>query len=223
MDFILNFKDFTVEYRNQHSLVEEAEHQVGRYLNMQKIIAEIKQTGLKGDVVEFGTWQGLGLVILHRLFDNKEMKFIGIDSFEGLPVDSNFWRKGMFNNTSLNYTIDNLKKYTGTTEQFHLIKGWFSDSIVKESLYKTTNDVALVHLDADLGVSTTQALDVIRPYLVNRKKPIYFLFDDWGLHPDEVPDAFLNWANREARLLGFEAVKLSSTRCTRYYRLDFNE
>ena len=42
----------------------EAEHQIGRFLNMQKILKIMGERNLAGDIVEFGPWQGQGLRLL---------------------------------------------------------------------------------------------------------------------------------------------------------------
>ena len=206
--------------------VTEIEHQVGRYLNMKNICEEIVATGLEGDVVEFGTWQGLGLILLSRCFsgDRTRRKLIGIDSFEGLPESSTVWRKGTFSNTSIEEVKRNTESKMGPNDRLsvELIKGWFSDRAVEEELSALCKEIALVHFDADLGSSTTQALALIQPYLINRTKPVYFLFDDWGCHPDEVPDAFLNWLSGARATLSLQAHKLCSTRFTRYYKITFN-
>ena len=206
--------------------VTEIEHQVGRYLNMKNITDEIVATGLEGDVVEFGTWQGLGLILLSRCFsgDRTRRKLIGIDSFEGLPESSTVWLKGSFSNTSIEAVERNTESKIGPNDllSVELIKGWFSDKAVEEKLSSLCREIALVHFDADLGSSTTQALALIQPYLIGRTKPVYFLFDDWGCHPDEVPDAFLNWLSSASTSFHLQAHKLCSTRFTRYYKITFD-
>ncbi len=217
-------KNFTEDFLQKNSHIGEIEHQVGRYLHMQHICNEIILKGYSGDIVEFGTWRGLGLIFFGDLFgkDSQKRKFIGIDSFEGLPISSGGWKQGTFNNTSMELARSNIEKYFQKTPiHFELIKGWFNDAKVKEQLTGLTNDIILVHFDADLGVSTSDALKLITPYLLKRHKPIYFLFDDWGCHPDEVPDAFYRWLESAQTTIKFKAKKLSSTRFTRYYRLDF--
>jgi hypothetical protein len=42
----------------------EAEHQIGRLLNMRKILKIVGQRNLAGDIAEFGTWQGQGFRLL---------------------------------------------------------------------------------------------------------------------------------------------------------------
>ena len=199
----------------------EVEHQVGRYANMKAIISEIEEGPIPGDVIEFGTWQGLGLILLESAFRsvNSPRKFIGIDSFLGLPESSTVWELGAFSNTSYDKAFANIEKSFGENNSFLLIKGWFNEERVREQLYSETTDVCLVHFDADLGSSTRDALVIIEKYLHQISHPVYFLFDDWGCHPDEVPDAFHDWLTHASKLFHIEAEKLSSTRYTRYYKI----
>jgi len=91
----------------------EVEHQVGRYLNIQTIALEIESQGVPGDVVKFGVRQDLSLFLLSKTSQSQHpaRKFIGIDSFKGLPWTSTIWRKGTFGNTSYervqNFIADN--------------------------------------------------------------------------------------------------------------------
>lgn len=205
-----------------NSDVRELEHQVGRFLNMKAIKDEIVKCQLTGDILEFGTWQGLGLIYLSNLFDDSQIKYIGIDSFEGLPDSSTIWKKGHFNNTTEDSARVNIEKYGKlSSEQLVLIKGWFDNPYVKNRLLEVSSDILLVHLDADLGSSTKDALSLIENFLVERSKPLYLLFDDWGCHPDEVPDAFNEWVFLNREKYNFKPNKLFSTNLTRYYRLDF--
>jgi len=211
------------DFYEQHKDLREVEHQVGRFLNMQQVANEIISGRIEGDIVEFGTWQGLGLLMLGRCFatDAIPRKLIGIDSFEGLPEDSTIWKKGLFNDTSLDRVRGNIESRLAPGQSFKLIKGWFNDRTVPESLTRECSSIALVHFDADLASSTRQALGIIEPYLVGRTAPMYFLFDDWGCNPDEVPDAFLNWLPTARVRYGMEAHKVCTTRITRYYKMTF--
>lgn len=219
-----NRQNFNQEYYLNHKNIREVEHHVGRFLNMKKIVNEIIENEIPGDVLEFGTWQGTSLISISNLFKNESSKksFVGVDSFEGLPESSNFWQKGDFNNTSIEIIKKKIEKYVSIKSNIVLIKGWFNDPKVKKEIYDKISSVSLIHFDSDLGSSTRQALEISEKFLINRKKPMFFLFDDWGCHPDEVPDAFLNWAesNKEKHLFNYK--KISSTNLTRYYKLNFN-
>lgn len=211
----------TKDYYEEHRDIEGIEHQVGRYLNMKDIAAELTNLGQSGDIVEFGTYQGLGLIILGKCFakDVTPRKLIGIDSFKGLPSSSTIWEQGWLADTNIDSVRVDVSRYLEKQHSLELIEGWFDDPVVREKLYRTSDNVCLVHFDADLGSSTATALKIVEPYLASRVKPIYFLFDDWGCHPDEVPDAFFDWFISLPEDLKYRVEKLSSTRYTRYYRL----
>jgi hypothetical protein len=210
------------KFYNLNKNIPEIEHQVGRYLNYKKIIYEIKKYNIKGDILEFGVWQGLSLIIINSIFGKTDRKFIGADSFEGLPENSTIWTKGSFSNTSYNLAFKNIGNNFLNKNKFKLIRGWFNQKSTCDNIYSETNNVCLIHFDCDLGSSTTHALNIVEPYLKNRRKPIYLLFDDWGCHPDEVPDAFLSWLPKASLKYKFQAHRISSTRFTRNYKINFN-
>lgn len=229
LDYILTSADFTSDFLAANKQYVEVEHQVGRFLNMRQVIQELEGANekIEGDIVEFGTWQGLGLIYLARLLGKNvnHRRLIGIDSFEGLPHDSTIWRKGDFANTELNFVANNFFKYAPANFEKNdvlLIKGWFSDANVAEQLYASVKKIALVHFDADLFSSTKEALELVEPYLKDRVEPVYFLFDDWGCHQDEVPEAFYAWLHKVNTYMKVTALKLYTTKLTRYYKLTFN-
>jgi len=200
----------------------EAEHQIGRFLNIKKVIRIVQDTHIKGDLVEFGTWQGEGLKLFDLALNQKiKKRMIGIDSFEGLPESSTIWKKGLFSNTSFEFVEKELRNHINNFSDVELIKGWFNDPLVAEKLYEKVQDVAIVHFDADLGSSTLEALNIIEPYLKNRELPIYFLFDDWGCHPNEVPEAFNKWLNQAKSKFKIKEKIIFFTDLTRYYEISF--
>lgn len=224
-EFILNnVRSADQELYRQGLDYTEVEHQVGRYLNMRDIATEIMQQDIEGDVVEFGTYQGLGMLMLMQCFENEAQhlrNFIGIDSFEGLPESSNGWVKGSFSDTNLSQVQQSIGYHMPDNPllQAYLIQGWFTDPTVTSDLESSTKDIAVVHFDADLGSSTLQALKIVTPWLRNRTQPVYFLFDDWGIHPDEVPVAWTQWVNETQGSLGLRIEEHSSTKLTKNFRI----
>lgn len=222
MSFIINnLGNKNIEDLKHGRHIREFEHQVGRYLNFKSLIAEIVKDDLSGDILEFGSWQGLGLIEFDLLLGPSAKQIIGVDSFEGLPESSTIWNRGDFNNTSIEHVQSNLHRYAQNSHRIKLVKGWFSDRSTAEQIYALTDSVCLVHFDADLGSSTTEALRIVEPFLIMRKEPIYFVFDDWGCNPDEVPDSFLNWVEIAEVQFSFEAQKINSTLLSRSYKLTF--
>jgi hypothetical protein len=197
---------------------------------MKKIAQKIISQRNRGVIVEFGTWQGLGLLLLDHAFQkiseeyNQDrisgVHFIGIDTFTGLPESSTVWLKGQFSDTLVSNVRNNLRKNLSKGVSFELIVGKFNEEHVKDKLLQHTN-VAVFHFDADLGSSTTDALILTENYLINRSSSVYYIFDDWGIHPDEVPDAFNNWCLQAELKYSIKADKISSTRYTRTYEINF--
>lgn len=227
VDYILHVcRDVTrEEFVEISQFNRESEHQAGRYINWRDIANEIQANNLAGDIIEFGTHRGTGLLMLAQCFENSlcPRQFFGIDSFEGLPESSTIWVKGKFNDTSEDLTLEKIESRfpKNSMLRYHLIKGWFNEQHVSNELYAKCSNPILVHFDADLGSSTTTALTIMEHYLVDRKDPIYFCFDDWGCHPDEVPVAWAAWIHQAADKFKLSAEEISSTYLTKNFRLSF--
>ena len=70
--FILRLLSEDKKLIDEYYKYTDIEHQIGRAINMKKIINEINKNNLSGDVIEFGTYKGLGLCILNQFFvENK--------------------------------------------------------------------------------------------------------------------------------------------------------
>ena len=226
MENIKSIEDLGKFYEsNKH--IKEIEHQVGRFINMCKIVNQIIPKN-KETIIEFGTYQGQSILLLdyaftsrsHAMDSNSNCEFVGIDTFQGLPESSSIWRKGQFNDTSIDICEKNIRKWGNPESKFELISGRFNDSNVSKRLSRYSN-ISVFHFDADLGSSTKEALQVLHLFLQKKQSCVYFLFDDWGCHPDEVPDAFYNWLLENQNDLNLSATKISSTKYSRYYRIDF--
>jgi len=204
----------------------ELEHQYSRYLCMQDIANEIIENNYSGDIVEFGTFKGLGLLMLAQCFEHSKYNrcLIGIDSFQGLPESSGEWAQGMFNNTSYDECCKNMQNFmpANTALSWKIISGWFNDASVSENVNSSTNLISLVHFDADLGSSTTQALNLVKPQLQNRSDPVYFLFDDWGIDEKEIPQAWQSWVSENSQTLNFKFEEISHGLLSKNFKLTFN-
>lgn len=218
-----NLKTLTSQEYTKYNHISEFEHQAGRFLNMQKIAKEVSLDNLGGDVIEFGTWQGLGLCMLSQSFDQDTTfrNFIGIDSFQGLPNSSTIWKENTFNNTSTEVVRSNFSRYSHN-KTFHklvLIESLFNKIGLAKELKEITKNVSIIHFDADLGNSTWDALKVSEMLLNSSSQPVYYLFDDWGWHPDEVPEAFYDWKADFSKYNIINTTKICSTRYSRYYKV----
>lgn len=203
-----------------------AEHQIGRIVNMRDLVNKHKNE-ITGDFLELGVFEGWSLVFFDKLLD-KQKKMIGIDTFEGLPHDSvkvslgeksvPVWVKGEFGSTSTLKVEKNLKKFN--CREVSLLKGVFADKTIHEELKKLSNHISIVHIDCDLRDSAYDALELIKSYMQS-KKSMFILFDDWGVHQNEIPDGFYKWVNENQPILKFNLEKLYTTNYTRYYKLSF--
>ncbi|MEO9803894.1 MAG: TylF/MycF/NovP-related O-methyltransferase [Reichenbachiella sp.] len=137
-----------------------------------KLLAELKDKTIF--YYEFGV--AGGDMIRHWSSTNQAeaSKFVGFDSFEGLPESwegkgkGHFDQKGNFPDIS-----DNRVKF---------VKGWFQDTVYKELLNCQFHEQCVFHLDADLFSSTLYVLFQLHPKL---KKGDILIFDEFSSHEHE--------------------------------------
>jgi hypothetical protein len=202
--------------------IPEAEHQFGRLPNLERVFQEVEKNKIPGDIIEFGSFQGLSIIWLARFRDKyglNDRKIIAVDSFEGLPESSTVWTKGHFNNTSLELVRKNIKDNLLPHQQknIEIVQGWFSAPEVKEKLEATLSDkIALCHIDCDLRSSCNDALQLVESRLLKNSKS-FVLFDDWGCHPDEIPVSWNEFLKTQPQLV---AKEFSHTNLTRYFSLE---
>ena len=207
----------------KYKSVAEFEHQIGRFIGMSLIAKELKAEE-NFTIVEFGTYKGVGLIALERAFARENysnLTYVGIDTFNGLPESSTIWQKGYFSDTTFDQCHTNLIRNMGPKAEIKLIQSNFVD-LSKNVTFSQLNDIRIFHFDADLGKSTKEALEITERYLkkAKPKSVLYFLFDDWGCHPEEVPDAFYEWLKNFNKSNTAHFTKVASTNLTRYYRVD---
>lgn len=123
--------------------------------------------------LEFGVAGGTSFAWWVKANHHPESRFYGFDTFEGLPEDWHFFKKGAFS-----FDIPFMDDARGT-----FIKGLFQDTLYK-FLYdysRNTDNPAVtrvIHLDADLYSSTLFALTSLAPYLRNGD---ILLFDEFNI------------------------------------------
>jgi len=133
----------------------------------------IIQTIGKNEIVnfiEFGVYEGRSIKYFSSKFINPKSTFIGFDSFEGLPDTSNhpIYYKGLFNVEGKIPTIlDNRVSF---------IKGFFNENKKEiQSVLKKSNNLKLIHFDADIYSSTLFLLFQLSDY-----EDYYCIFDEFG-------------------------------------------
>jgi O-methyltransferase len=156
-------------------------------------ISYIDYECIPGDVVEFGVFTGLSLALLAQghLFDPKgmERRFVGFDSFEGLPASADAHARWQPKDCAVNHGWHPLLPIGGrvtpqvTRELFAacalppplLHVGAFSDTVPR-AVPAEIPAIALVHFDCDLYESTRDALAAAAPAL---QDGAMLMFDDW--------------------------------------------
>lgn len=123
-------------------------------------------------LLEFGVFEGYSINYFAKRNSNPLSRFIGLDSFEGLPEDwSQNYPKGTFSTKGKVPTVND--------ERISFIKGWFQDSWGSLQIELTSvEDLGnlIVHYDADLFSSTLFVLTK----LDTLKVPYIAIFDEFS-------------------------------------------
>ena len=151
---------------------------------------------LHGTVVECGCFKGGSTARLSLLCESFERRLVVFDSFEGLPEPEpwdahhriarpRIFRRGEYSG-SIDEVRGNVGEY-GRLDRCEFVPGWFRDTMPRA----TPDAIALGFVDADLVVSTKDALEHIWPRL--QPGGIVFVHDS----ADAKLDAFLeDWSER---------------------------
>lgn len=141
---------------------------------------------LEGDYLEFGVFRGETLAAAFHLAARnklKTMRFLGFDSFEGLPEPQGIDKAGTYQFESGEYRCDlssvtsNLARQGVDLERVKFIPGWFNESLTENTRAQIQlRTAALVWVDCDLYESTVPVLEFILPHL---QDGTVLVFDDW--------------------------------------------
>lgn len=142
--------------------------------------------------VEFGVYKGRSINYMSAA--RPDCHFHGFDSFEGLPETwIKKFQKGHFK------TDINTLKFNSNVK---IYPGMFSDTI--QNAVKL-NTIYGVHVDCDLGSSTTLVLDALTKIIIDCKS--YILFDElynYGGYEEHEFKSLLEWSNKNN--LDFEVL-----------------
>jgi O-methyltransferase len=122
--------------------------------------------------VEFGVRAGYSIKYFANANRHPQSRFIGLDSFEGLPEDWDLIPKGTFDVRGAPPAVDD--------SRIAFIKGWFQNTahLLLRRIDPATCCELLVHYDADLYSSTLYALAQIDTL----KKDYLAIFDEFVGH-----------------------------------------
>lgn len=122
------------------------------------------------DYIEFGVAGGHSFRWWVSNSSNKDCRYFGFDTFEGLPES---W--GTFNKSDMASSIPVIDD-----ERVKFFKGLFQDTVpgFLREYRQTEGKMKIIHLDADLFSSTLYALTSMAPYL---RKGDLLIFDEFNV------------------------------------------
>ncbi|MEW4925080.1 TylF/MycF/NovP-related O-methyltransferase [Algibacter sp. 2305UL17-15] len=141
-----------------------------------KLLSELKNKPIY--YYEFGVAGGDMIKKWSSINKIETSRFVGFDSFEGLPEHWEEKQQGHFNQDG---KFPDIKD-----SRVKFVKGWFQDSVYKELLNCNFEKQCVYHLDADLFSSTLYVLFQIQPKL---KVNDILIFDEFSSFEHEF-DAF---------------------------------
>ncbi len=174
-------------------LIARLIHADRRWPMFDRAVEYINYEAVPGDILEFGVFGGLSLVLLAKAasFDPKgnERRIAGFDSFEGLPPAAESharWRPGDCATIEAPHPLlaPGARVTAAVVEELfarcalpppHLHVGSFEDT-VPQTVTSEHSRVALAHIDCDLYESTRTVLEGIADAL---QDGTVLLFDDW--------------------------------------------
>ena len=136
---------------------------------------------LNGAYLEFGVCTGSSMIALQRALESRKninLKFIGFDSFEGLPdnaanQDNGVWKAGSFMSEKSRTEV----RLQENGIDAHLVEGWFSDTLNNDTRQKLEiGSTPLIMVDCDIYTSAKEALEFSISHISG---PTVILFDDW--------------------------------------------
>jgi hypothetical protein len=170
-------------------------------------------TGLEGDYLEFGVFQGRTFIPAYHFAQRnnlKGMRFYGFDSFAGLPAIKGNDEGGEFTQGQYCLSLEQFKKLISKRgvrlDKIDLVKGWY-DEVLNDGTRKhlSLEKAALVFVDCDLYESTVPVLNFITDYL---QSGTIIAFDDWYCFKGDPEKgehkAFREWLQKNS---AFDAIE----------------
>ena len=139
----------------------------GRFNTLYAFAAEKIGQGAPLTYLEFGVWRGASIKRMTQLFTAPEARFVGFDSFQGLPEAWGDKAAGTFS------TGGEMPRVTDG--RVSLVKGYFQNTLPGFLSGHAYQQPMLVHFDADLYSSTLFLLTTLWHHVAD----YYFMFDEF--------------------------------------------
>lgn len=154
------------------SKIFDSRHELFKYVNNEVLHNE------PVDYLEFGVFEGKSIRDWTELNGNPESRFIGFDSFEGLPSDWEFfWGKRPKGDFTTDGKIPEIND-----ERVKFVRGYFNDVLVDFLRTFERRNRLVIHLDADLYTSELFVLATLDPIIAPGD---LLLFDDFRMAVDD--------------------------------------
>jgi len=144
-----------------------------------KLLAELRDSGVEGDIAEFGIFRGWWLNFFYETSEELgwRRRIYGFDSFEGLSEphpehDQAFWKKGQYA-CSLEQVSRNVQ--AAARPRIKLVKGFFEKSL-RGADALVAGKFAYVRIDCDIYLPALDCLRYLGPRLADGA---ILVFDDW--------------------------------------------
>jgi O-methyltransferase len=160
-----------LKFQRDHADVEcvPGDQYMDRYAFFPRLFEKLAVTD-PIDYLEFGVFEGASIRWWSTHNTHRKSRFVGFDSFEGLPETVNDqWQKGRFSVDKATPAIDDPRV------SFEV--GWFNDTVPKFMARFTRSGRMVVNLDADIYSSTVLALTHVGPHL---KSGDIVIFDEFA-------------------------------------------
>jgi hypothetical protein len=145
--------------------------------NFHQFVAQHVGAVLPIDYLEFGVYKGYIIGLWAEMNTNAASRFVGFDSFEGLPAD---WKGGEWGSKGSFATGGQIPSVGDDRVSFQ--KGWFAQTLPVFMRTFTPEHLLVVHLDADMYLSTILPLVHLGPLM---KPGTLLIFDEFAHRSDE--------------------------------------
>jgi len=144
--------------------------------------------------IEFGVAGGKSFLWWINNINTKNSRFVGFDTFTGLPEDWGYFKKGDMSANDLFPDVNN-------DDRCQFIKGIFQETVPPFQKEFKTELRKVVHMDADIYNSTLFALTMMGPYL---KKDDILIFDEFNvpMHEFKAFSEFISSFYIKVKLIG---------------------
>jgi len=197
------------EWTHEDEVVyNQKNRQTEKYIFFRKTMDFLKDNRIEGDYYEFGCHRCRTFRMAlseARKHCQDLMQFYAFDSFEGLPEPTSdtsveIWTKGALS-TSEEAFRAHVVEHGIYLENYHTIKGFYSDSLTNDLQNKflsKNRKASLINIDCDLYESAVPVFEFIEPLL--QEGTIIYLDDQFAGYKGNpmkgVSKAFLEWQEK---------------------------